>query len=90
MSDLLTDFFSETKVMGVFGNEKVMKYYKKNRDSIQKITRFDIFNLQYKLPRWMLQIPYDILNRFNRHALEDENKQLVESITYKDYHIEGN
>ena len=35
----------------------------------------------------MLQIPYDILNRFNRHALEDDNKQLVESITYKDYHI---
>ena len=54
MTDLLTDFFSDTKVMGVFGNEKVMKYYK-NRDSIQKITRFDIFNLQYKLPRWMLR-----------------------------------
>ena len=88
MTDLLTDFFSDTKVMGVFGNEKVMKYYKKNRDSIQKITRFDIFKLQYKLPRWMLQIPYDILNRFNRHALEDDNKQLVESITYKDYHID--
>lgn len=88
MTDLLTNFFPNTKVMGVFGNEKVMSYYKKNKEAIQKITRFDIFNLQYKLPRWILQIPYDILNRFNRHALEDDNSQLVKSVTTKDYYID--
>tara|TARA_B100000900_G_scaffold98484_1_gene81430 strand:+ start:10493 stop:11272 length:780 start_codon:yes stop_codon:yes gene_type:complete len=88
MTDLLADFFPNTKVMGVFGNEKVMSYYKKNKEAIQKITRFDIFNLQYKLPRWILQIPYDILNRFNRHALEDDNSQLVKSVTTKDYYID--
>jgi len=88
MTDLLTDFFPNTKVMGVFGNEKIMSYYKKNKEAIQKITRFDIFNLQYKLPRWILQIPYDILNRFNRHALEDDNSELVKSVTTKDYYID--
>ena len=87
MSDLLNNFFSKTEIMGVFGNEKVMKYYKKNRDSIQQITRFDIFNLQYKLPRWMLQIPYDILNRFNRHKLQDFNEKLVKDIKYTAYII---
>ena len=89
MANLLTDFFPNTKVMGIFGNEKVMSYYKKNKEAIQKITRFDIFNLQYKLPRWILQIPYDILNRFNRHALEDDNSQLVKSVTSKDYYIDA-
>ena len=39
------------------------------------------------LPRWILQIPYDIINRFNRQYLQDENSKIVSEITYKDYMI---
>ena len=49
----------------------------KKTNSQLKITRFDIFNLQYILPRWMLQIPYDILNRLNRKKLKYEMKMLL-------------
>ena len=56
---------------------KVQKYYQKNKESVKKITRFDIFNLQYILPRWMLQIPYDILNRLNRKKLKSDNEEVV-------------
>ena len=41
--------------------------------------------MQYWLPRWMLQIPYDILNRFNRHSLRQENQDLVNNILHVDY-----
>ena len=87
MELLLQKFFTDYKVYGLFGNKKVMNYYYKNKESIKRFTRFDILNMQYWLPRWMLQIPYDIMNRFNRHYLQDENADVVAEITCKDYFI---
>ena len=62
-----------------------MNYYQKNKESVARITRWDFLNMQYWLPRWMLQIPYDILNRFNRHSLRQENQDLVNNILHVDY-----
>ena len=87
MEELLKTSFDNYELKGIFGDEKVMSYYKKNKESVRKITRFDIFNMQYWLPRWMLEIPYDILNRFNRQKLQDDNAEIVNSITYTDYLI---
>tara|TARA_B100001540_G_scaffold73282_1_gene66241 strand:- start:297 stop:1073 length:777 start_codon:yes stop_codon:yes gene_type:complete len=89
MKGIVKKVFDNCELYGVFGNEKVMTYYNKNKAAVKKITRFDIFNMQYWLPRWMLQIPYDILNRFNRHNLHDKDKEIVDSITYKDYEIKS-
>ena len=77
MIAIIKKIFNNCELYGVFGNNKVMKYYNKNKDAVRKITRFDILNMQYWLPRWMLQIPYDILNRFNRHNLHDKEKEIV-------------
>ena len=73
---------------GIFGNDKVMDYYQKNKESVERITKWDILNMQYWLPSWMLQIPYDILNRFNRHSLQDNNEGLVNTVEYTDYSID--
>lgn len=77
--------FNNIEALGVFGNEKVMSYYRKNRQAVRKITRFDFLNLQYNLPRWLLKIPYDMLNRMNRRKLLEENTQLVTEISAEDY-----
>ena len=87
MGEVLKSSFDNYELKGVFGNEKVMGYYNENKESVRKITRFDILNLQHWLPRWLLQIPYDILNRFNRHSLQDNNEGIVNSIVYTDYSI---
>lgn len=87
LRNLLECNFSKVEAYGVVGNEKVMEYYNKNRRSVRRITRFDIFNLQYRLPRFLLQIPYDILNRLNRRLLHKTNTTLTESITMADYSI---
>ena len=84
---LLAARFSEIETLGVFGNEKVMDYYAENRRGVERITRFDILDLQHRLPRWMLQIPYDILNRMNRRKLLRENTGLTTSIRMDDYRI---
>ena len=88
MRNVLKSVFKDFELKGVFGNKKVMDYYQKNKDSVRKITRWDIFNMQYWLPRWFLQIPYDILNRFNRHSLQDHNEGIVNTIEYTDYSID--
>ncbi len=80
-------YFQSVDARGVFGNEKIMEYYANNKASVEKITRFDIFNLQYRLPRSILQIPYDILNRRNRKKLLKEDNSLVASIKMEDYRL---
>lgn len=84
---LLAARFSEIEALGVFGDEKVMDYYAENRRGVERFTRFDILDLQHRLPRWMLQIPYDILNRMNRRKLLRENTGLTTSIRMDDYRI---
>ena len=87
MREVLESSFEKYELRGVFGNEKTMEYYIKNKESVNKIIRFDIFNMQYWLPRWILRIPYDILNRFNRHNLQDDNQDIVNTIRHTDYSI---
>jgi hypothetical protein len=73
------------ELLGITGNEKVWKYYELNKKSVEKITRFDIFDLQNRLPASLLKIPYEILNRFNRNNLKSENDALVTQISQDDY-----
>ena len=87
LKSLLAEHFSEVECLGVGGNSKVMEYYEQNRRGVERITRFDVLDLQHRLPRWMLQIPYDILNRINRRRLLAENNTLTCSITMQDYNI---
>lgn len=87
LKSLFDKYFSKVETRGVFGNEKVMNYYNKNKESVSKITRFDIFDLQHKLPRQVLQIPYDLLNRMNRRKLLKNNNSLVTDISVHDYFL---
>ncbi len=82
---LLAAQFQSIEALGVAGDEKIMEYYRKNREGVEKITRFDVFDLQHRLPRWVLQIPYDILNRLNRRKLLRDNNSLTASITMENY-----
>lgn len=84
---LLSESFNDVEALGVEGNERIMEYYEKNREGVRSITKFDILNLQYRLPRWMLQIPYDILNRINRKRLLKRNNDLTRSIKMDDYRL---
>ncbi len=86
-TSLLAPYFSKIEIFGVNGNNKVMEYYEKNRAGVERITRLDILDLQHRLPAWMLQIPYDILNRINRRRLLSENRDLTQGITMEDYTI---
>ena len=85
----LLSIFPSVEALGVGGNERVWSYYEKIRESVRRIMRFDILRMQWWLPRWVLQIPYDILNRLNRRKLHSENRTLTENITMEDYALQA-
>lgn len=85
----LLSTFTEVEALGVAGNERVWSYYEKNRESVRRIMRFDILRMQWWMPRWVLQIPYDILNRLNRRRLHSENRTLTENIVMEDYSLQS-
>lgn len=84
---LLGAEFESVEPLGVEGNAKVWEYYEQNRKGVERITRFDPLGLQYRLPRWLLRIPYDLLNRLNRRRLLSDNRDLTTGITTADYSV---
>ena len=77
--------FAQAEMKGITGNERVMDYYEQNKKSVRRITKYDILNLQYRLPAALLRIPYEILNRWNRNKLQSGDKGLVTNIHHEDY-----
>ena len=85
LTNLAKKYFSQVEMKGISGTEKVMQYYERNKISVNKMMRWDIFNLQYKLPAAVLRMPYEVLNRLNRNKLKDSADELVMSIKHEDY-----
>ena len=87
LTKLASEVFSNVDMKGIAGNEHVMEYYRKNKASVDRIMRFDVLNLQYRLPAAMLRLPYELLNRMNRNKLKTSNDALVNAINHDDYVI---
>jgi SAM-dependent methyltransferase len=87
--DLLKKYFKDVDAKGVYGNDKVMAYYEKNKESVNKIMKFDIFKMQWWLPRQVLQVPYDIMNRRNRKKLLNSNTDLTSDIKASDFFLKA-
>lgn len=87
---LASEFFDKITARGIHGNEKAMAYYEMNKKAVQKYARFDLLDLQHRMPAWLLRIPYDILNRINRNRLKDANDDLVRDIDADDWILTDN
>lgn len=88
--DLSASIFDKVEAKGVGGNDKVWAYHEANRKSVQKIMRFDIFDLQHKLPASILRMPYEVLNRMNRKKLHQQQGSSVVEITHDDFPLVEN
>jgi hypothetical protein len=75
---------------GITGNQRVWDYYEENKRSVQKFKRFDIFNLEQRLPASVLKMPYNILNRINRNKLRKSASKLVDDIGQDDFYVSEN
>ncbi len=87
LAALVGGIFPKAELLGVDGNEKIWDYYRENETSVKKITRFDVLGLQHRLPRQVLQVPYDLLNRLNRKSLMRKSSGLVKNVSTADYSL---
>lgn len=87
---LARQVFEHVTVRGIAGNDKVIAYHEENRKSVQRIMRWDILDLQHRLPARLLRLPYEFLNRWNRGKLQQNDRQLVNAIQADDYFLTDN
>ena len=87
--DLASSNFKKIIMKGIYGNDKIKKYYDDNKKSVMKFKRLDVFNLEKYLPNFLYKIPYEFLNRMNRNKLQANDNSLVSSITTNDYSLEN-
>jgi 2-polyprenyl-3-methyl-5-hydroxy-6-metoxy-1,4-benzoquinol methylase len=90
LKTLCENIFDQVVTKGIGGNDKVWQYHEANRVSVQRIMRFDVFKLQYRLPAFVLRWPYEILNRFNRNKLHQITGSVASSIHHEDYLVKDN
>lgn len=84
---LAEGIFEKATMKGIGGDKKVMRYYENNKKSVDRIARLDFLNLQHRLPVGLLKIPYELLNRWNRNKLKNNDDALVASITHENYPV---
>jgi ubiquinone/menaquinone biosynthesis C-methylase UbiE len=87
LKTLMEQYFATVDTMGVGGNDKVWQYYEENRRSVKKTMRWDVLDLQHRLPAWMLRAPYEFLNRRNRNKLMNQTEGLAAEIKWDDHFL---
>lgn len=81
-AELLGRDFTLVEALGVFGDERVGEYYERNRESVERLTRWDVLRLRKWLPRALLRLPYDVANRLNRRQLAAETSRPIAPENY--------
>jgi SAM-dependent methyltransferase len=85
MIQIIAARFEQFTVQGIYGNDAVMAYYAANKKNVERFTRWDWLNLQYRLPAALLKLPYNIANNINRLLLFRKNPSLSAAISHEDY-----
>ena len=85
LTQLARTIFGTVSMKGIGGDDKVMQYYFQNKRSVERMLRFDLLDLQHRLPASWLKVPYEILNRWNRNKLKATDDALVAGIHHGNY-----
>ena len=87
LQELSNSIFQVSKVKGITGSEVAMNYYEENKKSVAKILKWDIFKLEKHAPRFILKLPYELLNRFNRTNLLKKHSEIITDINENSYFL---
>ena len=87
LKTLATSIFDDVTIKGINAKDSTMAYYSASKIRVQKIIKYDVFNLIDYLSPSILKIPYEILNRINRKKLYETNATIVLKIDDKSYFL---
>ena len=65
---LLRSAFSEVKILGVFGNARVLEFDRSRRRAVERILRLDVFGLRRILPERLLHLVFARLGQLVRRV----------------------
>lgn len=88
MQQLVASTFTRYTIRGIKGNDNVMTYYRCNKKQVEQVTRWDVLNLQYRLPAFLLKWPYNMMNNLNRFTLYNRQTALTATIEYADFFLD--
>jgi len=83
---LIGSCFVDFDILGIYGKNIVREYYEDNKKSVKNLVRWDIFDLQRRLPASLLKIPYSILNNINRALISNIDPGRSARITHEDFY----
>ncbi|WP_127125837.1 class I SAM-dependent methyltransferase [Pseudoflavitalea rhizosphaerae] len=89
MAALAAEHFDSPEIRGIFGNQLVMDYYESNKNSVDKILRYDLLHLQYRLPAFMLRGIYSLLNNYNRLLIAKQVPDITSAIHHTDFFLDS-
>lgn len=89
MQVLIAKHFHRASVEGIYGNDIVMQYYEANKKNVQRILRYDVFNLQHRLPAIFLRGVYSLMNNYNRLMIARKAPDITSGILYTDFQLEA-
>jgi SAM-dependent methyltransferase len=88
MQALMALHFNACTIKGIYGNSTVMQYYSENKKAVERITRYDVLNLQYHLPAFLLKGVYSLLNNYNRFTLARKAPAITSCISFDDFYLD--
>jgi len=78
---------SNFQLLGLQGNDIVNSYYKENQKAVQRLMRWDVFNIHKILPAKWIAVPYNVLNKIMRKNLK-QNMDSTTAISTKDFFLQ--
>ena len=75
------------QLLGLQGDDIVNSYYKENQKAVQRLMRWDVFNIHKILPAKWIAVPYNILNKIMRKNLK-QNMDITTAISTKDFFLQ--
>lgn len=87
MEDHIKPITPNFELLGLQGNDKVNSYYKANQKVVNKILKWDIFNLHKIIPAKWVAIPYNIITTTMRKKLK-KNISITTEVSTKDFFLQ--
>jgi SAM-dependent methyltransferase len=89
LQDLLSPHFSRIDIRGVYGKQQARDYYEANKQSVARVRKWDPLDFEHRMPAALLKIPYNWLNRWNRHKLLRQCDTQTVRITTDEFYLDA-
>ncbi len=79
--------FAGVQMLGMFGNEKVLRFDERRARAVGRILRLDPLGLRHRLPRWLVEFAFAKLSRIVRRQARGPGAVSADRIVPDDFYV---